>query len=248
MFATRVRDSPCRARTLPSSLGLVTVRTPSLWVTSMGSAISSESCPLGPRTLTSRPLIVTSTPAGMGIGSRPIRDIWASSPDEGEDFPAHAAPDRLPVRHQPTRGGDDGDAQSAEHPRQTVLFRVHPESRLGHALEPSDRALTGRAVFQRNYQVLTDLSISDGPLADVTLLLEDLGDVNLDLGVRHAHGVLICRVGVTQTGQHVCDRVGHRHGLMALLTAVSLAGPSVWSVGADGAQVGRQVHGRRAPV
>src|SRR5689334_18575051 len=157
MFATRVRDRPCRARTLPSSLGLVTVSTPSLWVTSMGSAISSESCPLGPRTLTSRPLIVTSTPAGMAIGSRPIRDIWASSPDEGEDFPAHAAPDRLPVGHQPTRGGDDRDAQSAEHPGQVVLLRVHPQARLGHALEPGERALTGRAVLQRDHQVLADL-------------------------------------------------------------------------------------------
>src|SRR5215469_12941980 len=221
MLATRVRDSPCSARTWPSSLGLVTVSTPSFWAISMGSASSIESWPLGPLTVTWRPLIVTSTPLGMVTGSRPIRDMRSPLPDVGEDFPAHAAPDRLLVGQQATRGGDDGDAQSAKHPRQIVLFRVHPEPGLGHALEPGDRALTGRPVLERDHQVLADLGVGYGPFADVALLLEDLGDVNLDLGIGHAYGVLICRIGVTQTGQHVCDRVGHRHGLVALLTVVS---------------------------
>src|ERR1700733_15181849 len=107
MLATRVRDSPCSARTLPSSLGLVTVRTPSFWAISMGSASCNDSWPLGPLTVTWRPSIVTSTPFGTETGSRPIRDIAFSSPDVGEDFPAHAAPDGLLVGHQATGGGDD---------------------------------------------------------------------------------------------------------------------------------------------
>src|SRR5215813_4552859 len=135
MLATSDRDRPCSARTLPSSLGRVTVMTPSLWDTSMGSATSSDSFPLGPVT-------VTSTPLGIGTGMRPIRDISVSSPDVGEDFPAYAAPDRLLVGHQATRGGDDGDAQAAEHPRQVVLLRVHAQPRLGHPLEARDRPFT----------------------------------------------------------------------------------------------------------
>src|SRR5215469_6541432 len=131
MLAISVRDSPCSARTLPSSLGLVTVSTPSFWAISMGSASSIESSPLGPLTVTWRPLIVTLTPLGTVTGSRPIRDIALSSPDVGEDFPAYAAPDRLLVGHQATRGGDDGDAKSTEHPRQVVLLRVHAQPRLG---------------------------------------------------------------------------------------------------------------------
>src|SRR5215475_966224 len=103
MLATSDRDRPCSARTLPSSLGLVTV--------------------------TSRPLMVTSTPLGTGTGMRPIRDIAVSSPDVGEDFPAYAALDRLPVGQQAARGGDDGDAQTAEHPRQVVFLRVHAQPR-----------------------------------------------------------------------------------------------------------------------
>src|SRR4249920_2366688 len=222
MFATSDLDRPCSARTLPSSLGLVTVMTPSFWDTSMGSATSSESCPLGPLTVTSRPLMVTSTPLGIGTGIRPIRDIAVSSPDVGEDFPAHAALDRLPVGHQATRGGDDGDAKPPEHPRQVVLLRVHAQPGLGHPLEARDRPLTGRPVLEQDHEVLADLGVLHTPAGDVALLLEDLRDVDLDRGAGHAHRVVVCRVGVAQTGQHVCDRVGHRHGLMALLTAVSL--------------------------
>ena len=46
---------------------------------------------------------------------------------------------------------------------------------------------------------------------DVALLLEDLRDVRLDLAVRHHDGVVVRRVRVTQTREHVCDRVGHGH-------------------------------------
>src|SRR5215468_998516 len=229
MLATSDLDRPCSARTLPSSLGLVTVMTPSLWDTSMGSATSSESLPLGPVTVTSRPSMVTSTPLGIATGIRPIRDIAVSSPDVGEDFPAYAALDRLLVGHQATRGGDDGDAQTAEHPRQVVLLCVHAQPGLGHPLEARDRPLTGRPVLERDHEGLADLGILDVPAGDVALLLEDLRDVNLDRGAGHAHGVVVCRVGVAQTGQHVCDRIGHRHGLVAFLAVVSLRTCGVWS-------------------
>src|SRR5215831_1277047 len=211
MFATSDLDSPCSARTLPSSLGLVTVMTPSLWDTWMGSATSSESLPLGPVTVTSRPLMVTSTPLGIVTGIRPIRDIAVSSPDVGEDFPAYATLDRLPVGQQATGGGNDGDAEPAEHPGQVVLFRVHAQPGLGHPLEARDRPLTGGPVLERDHEVLADLGILHAPAGDVALLLEDLRDVDLDRGAGHAHGVVVCGVGVAQTGQHVCDRVGHCH-------------------------------------
>ena len=86
---------------------------------------------------------------------------------------------------------------------------------------PGSRALLA-GPCRRDHQVLADLGVADLEAADVALLLKDLGEVRLDLGVRHAHRVLVSRIRVPQTGQHVCDRVSHRHGLMALLTAVSL--------------------------
>ena len=56
----------------------------------------------------------------------------------------------------------------------------------------------------------------DLPRGDVALALEDLGDVGLELGARQRHGVVVRRVRVAQTGQHVCDRVCHCHVLFPL--------------------------------
>src|SRR5580700_7936514 len=92
MLAISVRDRPCSARTGPSSLGLVTLMTPSSSPTSMGSGTVNCSVPFGPCTVTARPSTSTCTPLGMVTGSRPILDIAAPPlPDVGEDFPAHAA-------------------------------------------------------------------------------------------------------------------------------------------------------------
>src|SRR5215469_11123015 len=144
-----------------------------------------------------------------------------SLPDVGEDFPAYALLLSLLVGHQAGRRRDDCDAEAAEHSRQVVLACVHPEAGLGHALEARDGALPGRAELQRDHQVPANLGVLHLPAGDVALLLEDLRDVRLDLGVRHRHGVVVRRIGIAQTGQHVCDRVGHSHGLMALLAVVS---------------------------
>src|SRR5579862_6746446 len=141
MFAISVRDRPCSARTGPSSFGLVTRMTPSSRTTSMGSATVWLRVPFGPCTVTSRPSTVTSTPLGMVTGSRPILDIAAPPlPDVGEDFPAHATLLSLLVGQQPTRGGDDGHAEAAEHPGQLVLLGVDPQPRLGHPLDAGDGA------------------------------------------------------------------------------------------------------------
>src|SRR5258708_12836704 len=104
MLAISVRDSPCRARTGPSSLGRMTRRTVSSLTTWIGSATVSFSSPLGPLTLTALPSIAMSTPLGMGMGRRPMRDMLLSPfplPDEGEDFPPHPLLLRLPAGHHP---------------------------------------------------------------------------------------------------------------------------------------------------
>src|SRR5215470_9806028 len=102
MLAISDRDSPCSARISPSSLGRVTVMTPSACWTSIGADTSRLSSPLGPLTWTSRPL-------GMVIGSRPILDMAGSLPDVGEDFPAYALLLGLLIGHQARRRRDDRD-------------------------------------------------------------------------------------------------------------------------------------------
>src|SRR3954468_6901869 len=191
MLAMRVRDSPCRARLWRSSLGRWTRSVPSSSrSTVMGAATVWLSEPLGPLTLTVCPSMATSTPPGTAIGSRPIRDIFAAPlPDVGEDFPTHALLVRLLVGQQPGGRGDDRHAQTAEHLRQGGRLGVHPETRLGDAPDAGDAPLTVGAVLQVDHELLEGaavlLDVLDGPAGDVALLLEDLGDVRLELRGRH---------------------------------------------------------------
>src|SRR6516165_7225261 len=182
MLAISVRDKPCSARTLPSSLGRVTRRTLSSLTTAIGSATVRSREPFGPLTLTAWPSMATSTPLGMGMGRRPMRDIvfLPSLPDVGEDFPAHTLLLGLLVGHQAARRRDDRDAEPAEHPGQVVLLRVHAQPGLGNPLDPGDGALTRVAVLEGDHEVLADLGVLDAPAGDVALLLEDLRDVRLD--------------------------------------------------------------------
>src|SRR5205823_956058 len=82
---------------------------------------------------------------------------------------------------------------------------------LGDPLDARDGALTVRAELQLEDEVLADLGVLDLPARDEALLLEDLRDVRLDLGVRHRHRVVVRRVRVPQTRKHVCDRISHGH-------------------------------------
>mgnify|MGYP002717695750 CR=1 FL=1 len=61
-------------------------------------------------------------------------------------------------------------------------------------------------------------------------LLEDLGDVRLQLRERHADVLVVSRVGVAQTREHVCDWISHCHcGLMPFLVTVSARGMRAWT-------------------
>src|SRR4051794_10298026 len=224
MLATRVRERPCSSLARRSSLGRLTDSSPlSALSTVIGSATVCESSPLGPLTLTVWPVMVTSTPAGPGIDLRPIRDMSESPlPDEGEDFPANAPLAGLPVGQQPLGRRNDRDTQAAEHPGELVGLGVHPETGLGHALDTGEAALAALAVLELNHQALADcalLGLLSRPGGDVSLGLEDLGDVRLDLRVGHGHLVVVRLVGVTQTREHVCDRVRHRHGYSSTFLA-----------------------------
>src|ERR1700748_2900401 len=126
MLAISVRDSPCSARTGPSSFGLVTLISPSSRSTSMGSATGACRAPCGPCTVPCRTSISTCARLGMVTGTRPILDIAAPPlPDVGEDFPAHAALLGLLVGQQPARRGDDRHAEAAQDLGQVLLLRVH---------------------------------------------------------------------------------------------------------------------------
>src|SRR5205823_12363947 len=135
------------------------------------------------------------------------------SPDAGEDFPASALLLPLLARAQPRRGRDDRDAESAENARQVGRLGVDAQTGLRDAADAGDRTLAVLTELERDRQRLAGsvLVVLDVPAGDVALLLEDLGDVRLDPRVGHRHGVVVRRVRVTQTSEHVCNGVCHCH-------------------------------------
>src|SRR6266545_4275020 len=165
--------------------------------------------------------MVTSTPEGTATGSFPMRDmpVPLPLPDVGEDFAAHAVPLGLTVGLETRGRRDDRDAEATENVRQFGRFCVDPQAGLGHAPEAGDAALTVGAVLELDDQVLVLLARLVAVARDVALTLEDLGDVRLDLRVGKHDLVVVRRVRVTQTGQEVCDGVGHRHGDLSTFLA-----------------------------
>src|SRR5439155_9831637 len=175
-----------------SSSGRSTRTFPSSWRMVMSSGIARSRLPFGPLTAT-RPLAtVTSTPVGTGIGERPTRLIY-SSPHITEDLAAHAALTRLAVGHEALAGRQDGDAEAAQHPRQTVGLGVHAQARLRHAAEARDRRCPLGRVLHRDLEHPPGaaLVVGHGEALDVALLLQDAGEGLLELRRRHAPGLVV---------------------------------------------------------
>src|SRR5438067_1588797 len=207
MFAISVRVSPCRERSSPRSVGRVTTIVSSDFSIVIRSGTVCDSSPSGPLTWTRPGDSATITPEGSSIGCFPILDI--SSPDEADDLAADALLFGAAAGHHAARGGQDRDAHAAEDARQAVLARVDATARLGDALEPGDDALAVAAVLELDDEVVEALALLDAVVADVALLLEQAGDLDLRTGSGHRHRVHQRLVGVADAGEHVCDGVGH---------------------------------------
>src|SRR5581483_10287540 len=79
---------------------------------------------------------------------------------------------------------------------------------LGHALEAGEDALAPAAVLQLDHERRVRARLRDVVVADVALLLEDAGDLDLQLGARHLRAVVQRLVGVADAREHVGDRIG----------------------------------------
>src|SRR5699024_255867 len=165
-----------------------------------GSGTSCESSPRGPVTVTVRSSMVTFwTAAGTGTGRNPMRDIvvlLSRSPDVGEDFPTHTLRGSLPVGQEAGGRGQDRHAQSSEDPGQIGGLGVHAQAGLRDAPHAGDGALTAVGVLQLEDEVLADLGLLLAGPEDVSLGLQDVGDVALQLRVRHRHGLVVRPGGV----------------------------------------------------
>src|SRR5438270_2757658 len=150
MFATRLRVSPCSARSSPRSVGRVTRISPSRCSIFMRAGTCCVSEPSGPLTITRPGSIETETLDGTSIGFRPIRLMRL--PDKADDLAANPLLLGGAARDEAGGRGQDRRPHPAEDARQAILARIHPAARLGDPLEPLDHALAIAPELELDHQ------------------------------------------------------------------------------------------------
>src|SRR4051794_32265668 len=220
MLLTSVRVRPWSARLRRSSLArLTTIASPSR-ATVRSPTTSMASSPLGPFTRTDDSEIVTSTPLGTAIGCFPTRDM---SPHRAEHFATDVALARFRVGEQALVRRDDRNAHATEDTGHLLCPPVFAQTGTRRALDAADHALAIGRVLQADTQQVAGLVATRHHVEarDVALLLEDSRYGFLQLRGRHRNLVVERDVRVPQAGQHVGNRVGHRHAAALLTTRPS---------------------------
>src|SRR6184192_4070712 len=157
-----------------------------------------SSWPFGPSTLTWPGARVTFTDFGTWTGSFPIRDnSFYLLPDERQDFAAEAFACRLPSAHDPLSSAEDRDAEAAEHPQAGPADPLHTRDDPGAVrprLEDDTHRLRGAVRL-------------DVVAGDVTLVLQDACDLELQARGRNLDLSMPRGIGVADPRQHVGDGV-----------------------------------------
>src|SRR5437660_12178987 len=133
------------------------------------------------------------------MGALPI--LLIPLPDEGHHFAADAALLRGAARDETGRGREYRHAHTAEHARKAILPGVDPAARLRHALQARDDPLAVAAELEVDDQGIEALPLLHVVVADVTLLLEELGNVHLHPPARHGLVLVHGLAGVADAGQ-----------------------------------------------
>src|SRR6059058_1155894 len=110
MLATSVRVRPWSWRARRESLGRSTLTWPPSTVTFISRSSFCETLPLGPSTLTRPGWAFTRTLSGILMGSLPMRDIFRSLPDGGDQLAAEVLLAGVAIDQHALGGREDGDA------------------------------------------------------------------------------------------------------------------------------------------
>src|SRR6266540_5671691 len=194
--------------------------------------------PFDPSTKTCPSLIDTLTPAGMAMGCLPMRDMAVPLlplPDLADDLAAKVLGPGAAVAHDALARGDDADAQTIEDRPELIGAQIEASPRFARSLDVPDDALALRPVLQVDAQqnvrlaevlllvpgrmaLLIAAGHADVVVADEALVLEHLGDGDLELAGRHIDDLALDAVGVADARQHVRDGIGH-HGSVPLTSS-----------------------------
>src|SRR5207253_4249562 len=97
-----------------------------------------ETLPFGPSTLTSPGCAETFTLSGILMGSLPMRDIFRSLPDGGDQLAAQVLLAGIAIDQHALGSGKDGDAEAVHHLGDVGVLDVPAQARLGEPLDVAD--------------------------------------------------------------------------------------------------------------
>ena len=117
----------------------------------------------------------------------------------------------LLVGHNTLGGGDDGHAQALENLGQLLSAGVDPQAGLGDALQAGQSGLLLRQVLQGDVNDALIAVVHQREGLDVALVQQNLRNGLLQVGSGDIHSVVLSRVGVPDTGQHICYGIGDLH-------------------------------------
>src|SRR6266567_561850 len=149
----------------------------------------------------------------------------APLPDGTEHLAAQMLAPRLAVRHQALGGAHNRHPQPVQHPRQFRALLVDPDARLADPLDVGDHALPARTILEADADDALLVIVDPLIALDITLLGQDLHDLQFELRARALELVMVRPLGVADPGEQVRDRISHcRHLLSRLPTGLGHTG------------------------
>src|SRR5216684_5695903 len=220
MLLTSARVVPHIARArFDSSFGAI-VTAPSAIVAVTSLVTRRLNVPRPPLAVRIWPSSSTATPAGIATGFLPIRDISLSSEHPAQHLAADLGDARFIVRHDPARGRQDRYAQPVIDPRQIGQLGINPPPRLRNARDFADHRLAVD-IFQFDLELgdaRTNVLLREAP--DIALALQDFEDIGAQIRRRRRDDGLARLLPIADAGQHIAERIAHRHGLPPFTSSI----------------------------
>ena len=64
-------------------------------------------------------------------------------------------------------------------------------------------------ILESHLDGVAGLALNDLPGQDVTLLVENAGDLDLHFGCRNLDGLVTCEIGISDASQIICNWISH---------------------------------------
>src|SRR6185295_19581971 len=111
--------------------------------------------------------------------------------------------------HDSVRSRDDVDAKSTEHFRDLSARHIHAAAWPADALNVRYDPFTFRTVLQKYSQVAAASFFGCLEMRNVTFLFQDPRNLAFEPRSRHVDFRVLGLNGVPDSGQHICNRIGH---------------------------------------